>query len=217
MFCCIYTKSSKLIDYIQRKIRLRLHGTRLPPNYTIILRLDRGSDFAKPVTTPRKRRSRLQSTRAVKRRRSTSSPSPSPENNSPRTPPKDAAVDPGEDSPEANSTADTDENMDQQIRANNAYPGSTNSIGSIHQRRWFIILDRANSGFEPENSTGSGKKRWVRKRDQGKEEPTGFEPFYVRGPDVERSVATGRLGRDILEDEGVMGFVRRRGWRAVLN
>lgn len=45
----------------------------------------------------------------------------------------------------------------------------------------------------------------------------GFEPFYVHGPDVERSVVTGRLGREVFEDEGVKDFVRRRGWRAVLN
>lgn len=44
----------------------------------------------------------------------------------------------------------------------------------------------------------------------------GFEPFYVRGPEVERSVVTGRLAREVLEDEGVEGFVRRRGWRPVL-
>lgn len=100
---------------------------------------------------------------------------------------------------------------------NNAYPGSTNSIGSIHQRRWFITLDRANSGFEPEPSTGSGKKTWVRKRDPRTGELTGFEPFYVRGPDAERSVVTGRLGRDVFEDEGVKGFIGRRGWTPVLN
>lgn len=44
----------------------------------------------------------------------------------------------------------------------------------------------------------------------------GSEPFYVRGPEVERSVVTGRLGREVLEDEGVEGFIPRRGWRAVL-
>jgi hypothetical protein len=44
----------------------------------------------------------------------------------------------------------------------------------------------------------------------------GFEPFYVRGPEVERSVVTGRLGKDVFEDEGVKDFVPRRGWRAVV-
>lgn len=58
------------------------------------------------------------------------------------------------------------------------------------------------------------KKTWVRK---GQEEFLGFDPFYVRGPDVERSVVTGRLGSDVLSDEGVQGFRRRKGWRPVLN
>ena len=45
----------------------------------------------------------------------------------------------------------------------------------------------------------------------------GFKPFFVQGPDMERSVVTGRLGREVFEDEGVTDYVRRRGWRAVLN
>jgi hypothetical protein len=44
----------------------------------------------------------------------------------------------------------------------------------------------------------------------------GFEPFFVRGREVERSVVTGRLAGEVLRDEGVEGFVGRRGWRAVL-
>lgn len=43
-----------------------------------------------------------------------------------------------------------------------------------------------------------------------------FKPFYVRGPEMERSVVTGRSGKDVLEDEEVQGFIPRRGWRAVL-
>lgn len=69
-----------------------------------------------------------------------------------------------------------------------------------------------NSGFEYE----SGKKRWIQNRDPDTGEVMGFEPFYVRGPEMERSVVTGRLGRDVLEDEGVQGFIPRRGWRAAL-
>lgn len=45
----------------------------------------------------------------------------------------------------------------------------------------------------------------------------GFEPFYVGGPEIDRSVVTGRLGADVLEDAGVEDFVPQRGWRAVLN
>lgn len=122
-----------------------------------------------------------------------------------------------QETPGANSTADSDDDKaDNQIRINNAYPGSTNSIGSIHQRRWFITLDRPNSGFIDEPGSGPGKKRWVRKRGPETGELMGFEPFYVRGPDAERSVVTGRLGRDVLDDEKVQGFIPRRGWRPVL-
>ena len=44
----------------------------------------------------------------------------------------------------------------------------------------------------------------------------GFEPFFVRGRDVERSVVTGRTGGEVLADEGVEGFVGKKGWRGVV-
>ena len=44
----------------------------------------------------------------------------------------------------------------------------------------------------------------------------GFETFFVRGRDFERSVVTGRTGGEVLGDEGVEGFVGRKGWRAVV-
>lgn len=78
-------------------------------------------------------------------------------------------------------------------------------------------MDRGNSGFKPTQvSVGDGRSKrvWVRAGDGSG--LSGFEPFYVRGPDFERSVVTGRLGRDVFEDEGVEGFIGRKGWRAVL-
>ncbi len=42
---------------------------------------------------------------------------------------------------------DTTEN--ELIRLTNAYPGTTNTLSSIHQRRWFLSIDRHNSGFVP--------------------------------------------------------------------
>ena len=44
----------------------------------------------------------------------------------------------------------------------------------------------------------------------------GFETFFVRGRDVERSVVTGRSADEVLADEGVQGYVARKGWTAVL-
>lgn len=108
------------------------------------------------------------------------------------------------------ASASDAEDVDEKIRQTNAYPGATNSIGSIHQRRWFITLDRHNSGFIQDRK----KKTWVRKSEDGNTQ--GFEPFYVRGPEVERSVVTGRTGYDVLEDEEVDDFVPRQGWRAVV-
>lgn len=45
----------------------------------------------------------------------------------------------------------------------------------------------------------------------------GFETFYVGGPEIERSVVTGRLGADVLKGEGFDDFDPRWGWRAVFN
>ena len=44
----------------------------------------------------------------------------------------------------------------------------------------------------------------------------GFEPFFVSGREVERSVVTGRLADEVLRDGGVEGYVARKGWRPVL-
>ncbi|KAE8160297.1 DNA polymerase ligase-domain-containing protein [Aspergillus tamarii] len=213
------TESEKLRQAFQnRKIRLRLHGTKLPQDYTIILRLDKNIDFRRNPTTPRKRR--RQTIPNFKRGPSTPSSDSSPplsKSDSTGTP----APGVSDQTLSASETpggehSDEEDDVDEQIRINNAYPGAFNSIGSVHQRRWFLTLDRMNSGFVAEAGSGPGAKRWVRKWDPGMGRLLGFEPFYVRGPEVERSVVTGRLGRDVLEDEGVEGFVPRRGWRAVL-
>jgi hypothetical protein len=109
---------------------------------------------------------------------------------------------------------------DEEVRKTNAYPGASNTIGSVHQRRWYLSLDRQACGFaekrtkgrsvwEPENPTGAKNKETENGRLS--------YPFYVRGSDYERSVVTGRRGADILQDEGVVQFVQRKGWKPVLN
>lgn len=99
----------------------------------------------------------------------------------------------------------SDEGEDATIRANNAYPGASNTIGSIHQRNWILTLDRKNSGFRRERS-GTGRGRWV----------GGWEPFFVRGRDHERSVVTGRDADAVMADAGVERFVGRKMWRPIL-
>jgi hypothetical protein len=126
---------------------------------------------------------------------------------------------------------------DAQIRRTNAYPGATNTIGSVHQRRWYISMDRVASGLvkrkrpvdggrglwqvkgkEVEQSWGQEDTKTTRALNEysGREKNWRLTyPFYVLGPDIERSIITGRRGEDILRDEGVTGFVRRLGWKAV--
>lgn len=107
------------------------------------------------------------------------------------------------------------EQEDEQVRLTNAYPGASNTIGSVHQRSWHLSLDKVSSGFVREE-----KKRWVRAVEGGSRSRSGriggFEAFYVRGREVERSVVTGRVAEEVCADEGVVGFVGRAGWRAVL-
>ena len=117
---------------------------------------------------------------------------------------------------------------DEQVRRTNAYPGATNTIGSVHQRKWYLSLDRAGCGFVE-------KKRRVWQQPVGSKHPQSHPgksgdstaaseescrlsyPFYVRGSDHERSVVTGRRGTDILRDENVHDFTQRKGWKPVVN
>jgi hypothetical protein len=224
--CTTWRLSARLSNAqdIKRKIRIRLHGTRLPKDYTIILRMDKSTDFARPIREGPKRRRRHPSRRPVPQAPSTSdseSPSPPPDKQESRgksTPQRSESE--SQTGPAKNAHADDTHTVDFEIQRNNAYPGSSNTIGSIHQRRWYLSLDRESSGFEPtivrgnqsEGVKATGKRTWIPKL-VGK----GFEPFYVRGPEAERSLITARLGVDVLDDEGVKEFVPRRGWRPVLH
>ncbi|EEP77884.1 predicted protein [Uncinocarpus reesii 1704] len=202
------SESDKLKQaFQQRKIRLRLQGTRLPPGYTVTLRLTTDNDASEQPKKPVRQR-RIAASRV---RTTTSTPPSSGENDEEpfnRT------------TPRGNNFANHSDGEDEKVRITNAYPGATNSISSIHQRRWYLSLDRVNSGFARRFDASTGKYLWERKQaedSKGAVRQSGFEPFFVRGPEVERSVVTGRLGRDVLEDEGVEKFVGRRGWRPVLN
>lgn len=97
----------------------------------------------------------------------------------------------------------------------NAYAGATNNIGSVYQRKWYLSMDRASSGFSLVRDKRTGIRTWRRTR--GPDGTTyGFEKFWVMGREVERSVVTGRLAKDIMEDEGVEGYVPRGLWRPVM-
>lgn len=99
----------------------------------------------------------------------------------------------------------SDDGEDATVRANNAYTGATNTIGSVHQRHWFLSLDRLESGF-----TGAIG-------DQQKDrEPYGPKPFVVMGREVELSVVTGRNADQIMSDEGVLAYAGRKMWRPIV-
>ena len=182
-------ESSKLVAAFKtRCIRLRLHGTRLPHNYTVILRLPSNEIIKKPTVRRRRRRSQR------------SSATRTPATSSDEASIADASV----HDEVADQNLDTDTEEDDQTRTTNAYPGSTNDIGSVHQRRWFLQLDRQGSGFSPDTSV-SGRGKWT----------GGFNSFLVRGRDHERSVVTGRLARDVESDEGIEDFVGRGGWTGI--
>lgn len=211
--------------FFQGKIRLRLHGTRLPKDYTITLRMDKSTNFARPVRRgPKRRRRTLQPKQSASLARSTDSESDSqaPEESdlqghTASALPSERNGSPAPGMSEVDEAAHSDDNVDLQIQRNNAYTGSYNTIGSIHQRRWWLSLDRGNSGFEPKRGLDSfnpTRKTWVRKRSDA--ESLGFDPFYVRGPDHERSVVTGRRASDVLSDEDVHDFHPRKRWMPVL-
>ncbi|KAJ5206896.1 hypothetical protein N7472_003344 [Penicillium cf. griseofulvum] len=212
--------SAKLREAFQnRKIRLRLHGTRLPKDYTIILRMDKSTDFARPIREGPKRRRRHPSRRTVPQAPSTSdsgSPSPPPDKQESRG---------NQHRNDLNPNLKLGRlRMQMQIIPTPLtlkFKGTTPTQGpATRSARSINGGDRESSGFEPtivrgnqsEGMKATRKRTWTPKL-VGK----GFEPFYVHGPEAERSLITARLGVDVLDDEGVKEFVPRRGWRPVLH
>ncbi|KAI1031427.1 hypothetical protein LB504_000458 [Fusarium proliferatum] len=115
-----------------RKIRIRLHGSRLPDPYVLNLRLTRLEDVAGRVRSGKTHR---------KRRRRHAQAETQPETSG-----EDSEGDASEDVP-SNTDAGTNtddlsamereirELEDEEVRRTNAYPGASNTIGSVHQRR----------------------------------------------------------------------------------
>ncbi|KAL7811890.1 hypothetical protein V8C26DRAFT_408214, partial [Trichoderma gracile] len=241
-----------------RKIRLRLHGAKLPDPYVINLRLTKSEDAAG--------RSRGLRTRAVgtrRRRGRTARVRPrEPETSSDSSCSSSDGDDDGlnliegeDNSKHSRHRANQDapsvseehlQEQDAQVRLTNAYHGASNTIGSVYQRKWYLSLDRRASGFTEKRRRG-GRSLWEppphppssssspptpaaaaaasslsssilpTADDDPEPGPSRLSyPFYVRGPRFERSVVTGRLAEDVLRDEGVTGFVPRKGWMPVL-
>lgn len=226
-----------------RKIKLELHGSRLPSPYVVNLRLTKDEDAA----------GRNRSTRATKRRQRRGGNRDGPQSSKQRmrftsSDSEDNAAEAELQIPEVAADTGAEEGLgapaekdpgnlsamekeireveDEEVRRTNAYPGASNTIGSVHQRRWYLSLDREACGFS--RGRKEGKVFWSRNPDRTAEASDESEgvvsrsgeydyPFYVRGVVGERSVITGRLGADVLRDEGVDGYVGRKGWRPILN
>ncbi|OBT78296.1 hypothetical protein VF21_02992 [Pseudogymnoascus sp. 05NY08] len=193
------SENLKLVEaFGRRKIRIRLHGARLPEGYTLDMFVAPGSQHLRePRAAVRKKKRRV-----VKVMETSSE---------------------GEESDAAISVADAvaaewalewkrKEVEKREVRRVNAYPGAENTIGSLYQRKWFLCLDREGSGFCKADRDGV----WERRKGEGGA-LEGFEPFYVRGVEEERSVVTGMKAEHVMRDAGVVGFVRRKGWRAILD
>ncbi|KAJ6787036.1 hypothetical protein PWT90_08841 [Aphanocladium album] len=212
-----------------RKIKIRLHGTKLPNPYVVYIRLTKTEDAAGRAKVTRSKRSTRPRRRggkaaAAKKPETSASSSDESENSDNDIVPASNSQIPEQDAAKMSALEkELRELEDDEVRRTNAYKGATNSIGSIHQRKWFLSLERNLSGFESRRSE-SGRAFWLPKntttvdvdrRGEQDEEACLSYPFYVRGRDYERSVITGRLGADILHDEGVTDFVPRMGWNSV--
>lgn len=195
--------------FANRKIKLRLHGTKLPKNYTLSLRLTKSENRTEQPKKPVRKRRRLHSKKQVVIETSSSSDSNEERDTADTVPSQPQQFD-------GKATAlerEIQEQEDETVRQTNAYPGAANTIGSIHQRKWYLSIDRNASGFV--KTRKRGRVHWQRGRDEN-DILTGFESFYVLGRDYERSVVTRRSASEIMDDEHVVDYVGRKGWRPVM-
>jgi hypothetical protein len=197
---CVPESERLFADFKSRHIRLRLHGTRLPQDYTISLRLPSNNNRSGQPEKPKHKRRKVGPSKVLR-------PAALLTDSEADTPESEPGFSTSHTDAQANAAAavaSEDEYEVAAIRSNNAYTGATNTIGSVHQRHWYLSLDRENSGFHKARS-GIDEGRWVGERDA----------FVVLGRDIERSVVSGRLADEVMSDEGVEMFQRRKIWRAI--
>ncbi|KAL8876217.1 MAG: hypothetical protein Q9192_008902 [Flavoplaca navasiana] len=188
-----------------RKIRIRLHGTRLPPNYTLSMRLltsnNRHEQPKKPVR---------------KRRRRDDDPK-SPHHDERATTPKTSSdeEDPVQDDRSANSIVAENTNMTNPkiiVESKNKKTNMSASQTPTPEPRIPSIRYINADGTFPWIVMHPVSCRWP----TAMERVDGREGEMKMGRDHERSVVTGRTADEVMEDEGVEGFTGRKGWRAVL-
>lgn len=217
-----------------RKIRLRLNGSKLPNGYAVNLRLTKDEDAAGRAKAARPGRQRKRNERKTPSKKAPETSSDGEDDSDPDRRSGRGLEEEEEEYNDGSAAAskkdlegisemerELRELEDAEVRRTNAYPGAVNTIGSVHQRKWFMSLDREACGFV--RTKKEGRVWWERRESvqdgHGNDQGQGRLqwPFYVRGPDHERSIVTGRLGREVLGDEGVVGYVGRKGWRPIMN
>ncbi|KAG8533069.1 uncharacterized protein KY384_001852 [Bacidia gigantensis] len=215
-YSSLRTEQEKLAQaFDNRKIRLRLHGARLPKDYTISLRLSSQEDRSQQPKAPSRKRKRGQSN-LKKTTSQTKAQAIHPRNDESSSDAETTASDYPDEGSRDGANGKPNVEGDEESRITNTYPGASNTINSIYQRRWYLNFDRRSSGFIPQMKwEGERKRIWARKRRKDGA-LDGFEPFRVMGAEIERSIVTGRTAKQVLVDEGVSGYESRRGWRAVV-
>ncbi|KAI3395733.1 hypothetical protein diail_956 [Diaporthe ilicicola] len=230
------TQQEKLAKAFRtRKIRLRLNGLKLPNGYAVNLRLTKGEDAAGRAKAAKPARARKRKGRQTPSKKAPETSSDGEDDDSGPYKRPDRDVEAEEEYNDGSAAASKNglegisemekelrELEDAEVRRTNAYPGAVNTIGSVHQRKWFLSLDREECGFVRTKKEG---RVWWERRGSADEDGHGNDqgqgrlqwPFYVRGPDHERSIVTGRLGSEVLRDEGVVGYVGRKGWRPIMS
>lgn len=213
-----HSDSEKLDQAFRRRhIRLRLRGTRLPKGYTIALRLPSANDTSRDAPKRPKYKRRKRDKPEQQSHAEIATTDDEAELGAPRTPlakrkmkkPEPGGIDEANDALLA--SGDEEDDM---IRIHNAYPGANNTIGSKHQRRWFLSLDKQNSGFIQSTETGRWKQSPPTR--EGDEGYRGWDAFFVRGREHERSVVTGRLAAEVMEDENVKMYHGRKMWQPIM-
>jgi hypothetical protein len=220
--------------FANRKIRLRLDGARLPRPYVVNLRLTKAED-ASGRAKSRWSADRASASKAMPRRtragRATRAPTPGSSFESRGGEGEDTSPCPDSQTEAVLGLEGAQQDgveVEEEIRRTNAYPGASNTIGSVHQRRWYLSLDRAASGFVARSHKAlqanrsktvwdpvDGKSVSNADIDDGREHRMSW-PFYARGPEHDRSLITDRLAADVFRNDNVEGFVRRKGWEPVL-
>jgi hypothetical protein len=131
----------KLVEaFGRKKIRIRLHGARLPRGYTLNMCVAPDSKHTPEPKAPVRKRRRVNP--AVLKGVELGDTASEGEESDAALSVYDVVWD-----SEAALQQERRAEEDEEVRRVNAYPGAGNSLGSVYQRKWYLSLDRLGSGF----------------------------------------------------------------------